>query len=122
MEAILFVGFATSRPLNELSSYARRLSRRTIHSTNNEPAMMPSSQCIWAWAKSLSGAPFTSFTSARLLIAWPRGGVRLVAVDCGFELVVVNAAGFFGDRCEQRVVSFGVRAFQDRARELGCSG
>ena len=74
--------------------------------------MMPKSQCIWALANSLSGAPFTSFTSARLLIAWLSGGVEPVAVDGGVELVVVNAAGFFGDRGEQRVVSFGVRALQ----------
>ena len=47
---------------------------------------------------------------------------RAVAVDRGVELFVVNAAGVFGDRSQQRVVPLGVRAFQDRGRELAGSG
>ncbi len=38
--------------------------------------------------------------------------VDFVAADGGVELAVVNAAGFFGDRCEQRVVALGVRALE----------
>ena len=66
---------------------------------------------ICALANSLSGAPLTSFTSARLLIAWPSGGVRRRR-DGGVELRVVTAAGFFGERREQRLVPLGVGAFQ----------
>ena len=92
--------------------YASRFSRRTIHSKNSDPAMTPSSQCICAWANSWSGAPLSSFTSARLAIASAERFHVVVAVNGRVELLVVNAARLLGERRQQRFVSLGVRAFQ----------